>query len=286
VNFYNIRFFEKSILIFRGGLKMRKNILIIVLCLAMLAMLTQVTSAQDDLFAKILQKGELVIGTDMTAIPMQYRDNDGNPTGFTVELMELMGQKLGVKITWVDYQWESLIPSLLSGKVDMLAANMSMTLERMKTIRFSNPYFLTGIACVARKDSKFESWEELDSPDVTIGTTMGSVHAQFIENNMKAKVSLYDNRSEYLTELKNGRIDAVMDDEIICLDIAKTEPDIKLLNGLVRADIYGLTFRQGPETDRLVEWVNNFLVNVKLMGDYGQLYEKYFGKKWEPSWID
>ncbi|MDD3714351.1 MAG: ABC transporter substrate-binding protein [Atribacterota bacterium] len=265
---------------------MRRNILIIVLCLGILAMSAQAVLAADDLFGKVLEKGELVIATDMTAIPMQFRDKDGNPTGFTVELMELMGQKLGVKIKWVDYQWESLIPSLLSSKVDMIAANMSMTLERMKTIRFSNQYFLTGISCVARKDSKLESWEELDSPDITIGTTMGSVHADFIEKNMKAKASLYDNRSEYLTDLKNGRVDAVMDDEIVCMDIVKAESDIKFLKGLVRADTYGLTFRQGSETDRLVEWVNNYLLNVKLMGDYGQLYEKWFGKKWEPSWID
>lgn len=115
---------------------------------------------------------------------------------------------------------------------------------------------------------------------------MGSVHADFIEKNMKAKASLYDNRSEYLTDLKNGRVDAVMDDEIVCMDIVKAESDIKFLKGLVRADTYGLTFRQGSETDRLVEWVNNYLLNVKLMGDYGQLYEKWFGKKWEPSWID
>ncbi len=265
---------------------MRKNLLMVIFCLFMLIMSTQIALAADDLFGNVLEKGELVVGTDMTAIPMQFRDKDGNPTGFTVEMMELLGQKLGVKITWVDYQWESLIPSLLSNKVDMIAANMSMTLERMKTIRFSNHYFLTGITCVALKDSKFESWEELDSPDVTIGTTMGSVHAEFIENNMKAKASLYDNRSEYLTDLKNGRIDAVMDDEIICLDIVKAEPDIKLLKGLVRADMYGLAFRQGQETDRMVEWVNNFLLNIKLMGDYNTLYEKWFGKEWEPSWID
>ncbi len=265
---------------------MRKNLLMVIFCLFMLIMSTQIALAADDLFGNVLEKGELVVGTDMTAIPMQFRDKDGNPTGFTVEMMELLGQKLGVKITWVDYQWESLIPSLLSSKVDMIAANMSMTLERMKTIRFSNHYFLTGITCVALKDSKFESWEELDSPDVTIGTTMGSVHAEFIENNMKAKASLYDNRSEYLTDLKNGRIDAVMDDEIICLDIVKAEPDIKLLKGLVRADMYGLAFRQGQETDRMVEWVNNFLLNNKLMGDYNTLYEKWFGKEWEPSWID
>jgi len=264
---------------------MRKNLLMVIFCLFMLIMSTQIALAADDLFGNVLEKGELVVGTDMTAIPMQFRDKDGNPTGFTVEMMELLGQKLGVKITWVDYQWESLIPSLLSSKVDMIAANMSMTLERMKTIRFSNHYFLTGITCVALKDSKFESWEELDSPDVTIGTTMGSVHAEFIENNMKAKASLYDNRSEYLTDLKNGRIDAVMDDEIICLDIVKAEPDIKLLKGLVRADMYGLAFRQGQETDRMVEWVNNFLLNIKLMGDYNTLYEKWFGKEWEPSWI-
>ena len=56
---------------------MRRNILIIVLCLGILAMSAQAVLAADDLFGKILEKGELVIATDMTAIPMQFRDKDG-----------------------------------------------------------------------------------------------------------------------------------------------------------------------------------------------------------------
>jgi polar amino acid transport system substrate-binding protein len=97
---------------------------------------------------------------------MQYRDASGKPTGFTVELMELAAKEMGVTIKWEDLAWESLIPSLLTGKVDMIAANMSMTLSRMKSVRFSDPYFSTGIVVLARKNSSLVKWSDAAAPNV------------------------------------------------------------------------------------------------------------------------
>ncbi len=233
----------------------------------------------------VVKSGKLTVATDMTAVPMQYRDASGNPTGFTVELMELAAKEMGVELVWQDVAWESLIPSLLSGKVDMIAANMSMTLTRMKSIRFSDPFFLTGIVAITRKDSPLQNWKELADPSVKMGATMGSVHADFIEQEWGKDASLYDNLAEWMTDIKLGRIDSVMDDEMICVELVNKNPDLKILDGYVRPDTYGLAFRQDKDSDSLVEWFNWFLKWEKLTGEYGKIYEKYVGKAWEPSFI-
>lgn len=234
---------------------------------------------------KAVRRGTLIVGTDFTGVPMEYRDASGKPTGFTVELMELAAKEMGIKIEWQDIAWESLIPSLLSGKIDMIAANMSMTLTRMKSVRFSDVYFKTGIVVIAKKDSALKSWQDCVAPSVKMGETMGSSHADFIQKNWNKKPALYDNMVEYLTDLKAGRIDAVMEDEMLVVDILKKNPELKVLSGYVRPDTYGLTFRQDQDSDSLVNWFNWFIKWEKLNGNYGKIYEKYVNKEWEPSFI-
>jgi len=254
-------------------------VLLVVSCLVVTVALAATT------LETVIRRGKLIVATDMTAVPMQYRDASGKPTGFTVELMELAAREMGVAIEWQDMAWESLIPSLLSGKVDMIAANMSMTLTRMKSIRFSDPFFLTGIVAIARANSPLVSWKDLATPEVKMGATMGSVHADFIEQTWGKKASLYDNLAEWMTDLKLGRIDSVMDDEMICIELISKNPDLKILEGYVRPDTYGLAFRQDQDSDSLVNWFNWFIKWQKLTGEYGKIYEKYVGKEWEPSFI-
>ncbi len=254
-------------------------VLLVVSCLVVTMTLAATT------LETVIRRGKLIVATDMTAVPMQYRDASGKPTGFTVELMELAAREMGVTIEWQDMAWESLIPSLLSGKVDMIAANMSMTLTRMKSIRFSDPFFLTGIVAIARANSPLVSWKDLAAPAVKMGATMGSVHADFIEQAWGKKASLYDNLAEWMTDLKLGRIDSVMDDEMICIELISKNPDLKILEGYVRPDTYGLAFRQDQDSDSLVNWFNWFIKWQKLTGEYGKIYEKYVGKEWEPSFI-
>jgi polar amino acid transport system substrate-binding protein len=110
---------------------MKKLLVFVVIALLLVSSTLVATTLEN-----IVKKGKIVVASDMTAVPMQYRNPTGKPTGFTVELMELAAKEMGVQIEWQDMAWESLIPSLLSGKVDMIAANMSMTLTRMKSIVF------------------------------------------------------------------------------------------------------------------------------------------------------
>jgi len=85
-----------------------------------------------------------------------------------------------------------------------------------------------------------------------------------------------------MTDLKLGRIDSVMDDEMICIELANKNPELKILEGYVRPDTYGLAFRQDQDSDSLVNWFNWFIKWEKLTGEYGKIYEKYVGKELVP----
>jgi len=255
------------------------------LCIALPLLAVRAEAQQNDLLQKVLREGKIVVASDFTAPPMQFKDANGNASGFTVELIEKAAQYLGVKVEWQDMAWESLIPSLKAGKVDMIAANMSMTLERMKSIRFTDPVMVTGICVMTRAKDKVGSWEDLKAPNKVIGTTMGSAHADFVKKNWNKDSKQYEGSQDWIRELKQGRIDAVMDDELLLAQIVKQNPDLALAPGYVRPDTYGWTFRQDASCDNLIRWFNWYLKWVKLNGEYATIYQKYVGHPWSANSI-
>jgi polar amino acid transport system substrate-binding protein len=237
----------------------------------------------EDSLQRILKAEKLVVATDLNSIPINFKDAQGKPTGFIVDMMEIAAKDLGVTIEWQDMPWESLIPSLTSGKVDMIAANMSMTLARFKTIRFSDPYMFTGVAIMVRKDSGITKLEQLFEPGRTLGTTMGSSHAAYLKEVYNYDPSQFESALDGTNVVLNKGVDGIMDDELLLLEFAKQNPELTVLPEMVRPDLYGATFRQGAQEDALVRWFNWFFTWEKLNGTYGELYEKYIGKQWTPN---
>lgn len=244
---------------------------------------TAVAAPQEPTLSQILKNGKIVVASDFTAPPMQFLDPQGKATGMTVELINKAAEYLGVEVEWQDLAWESLIPSLQTGKVDMIAANMSITLERMKSIRFTDPVMVTGISVLVRKDSDVDSWADLAAPDKVMGATMGSVHAEYIRTNWNKETKQYEGSQDWINELKQGRIDGVMDDELLLAQIAKNNPELKLADGYVRPDTYGWAVKQGTQTDSLLEWFNWYIKWIKMTGEYNEIYEKYVGLPWSPN---
>ena len=240
-------------------------------------------TVEEPVLAKILKRGKIIVASDFTAPPMQFLDSQGKATGMTVELINKAAEYLGVQVEWQDLAWESLIPSLQTGKVDMIAANMSITLERKKSIRFTDPVMVTGISVLVQDAANVQSWSEMASPDKIMGATMGSVHAEFIKNNWKKETKQYEGSQDWINELKQGRIDGVMDDELLLAQISKTNPDLVLAPGYVRPDTYGWAMRQGVQTDSLIDWFNWYIKWIKMTGEYNEIYEKYVGLPWSPD---
>src|SRR5690349_5634854 len=93
----------------------------------------------------ILDRKELRVGTFLQYPPIMYKDKNGDPQGFEVDMPLAMGKTLGVKVTFVDSAWEGLLPGIQSGKFDVIFAQMAITAERAKVIHFCKPFEATGL---------------------------------------------------------------------------------------------------------------------------------------------
>ena len=98
-----------------------------------------ITTVSADSLQEILKRGELRIAVQTQGPPFSFVDKAGNRTGSSVEFCKLMAQEMGVKAVFLDFDWDGLIPALLSGKADMLAADMTANLKRSILIHLLLP---------------------------------------------------------------------------------------------------------------------------------------------------
>ena len=106
---------------------------------------------------EIAQRGELRIACQTQGPPFSFVDKNGKRTGSSIELCELIAKEMGVKVKFLDYDWDGLIPALLSKKADMLAADMTPTLKRAMKIAFTEPFMYTGSVVFVKQDSPIKS---------------------------------------------------------------------------------------------------------------------------------
>lgn len=129
---------------------------VIAVILMLLVLVSCAGLAAGDVLKDIVNRGYIDTATILAAPPFAYRDKEGNPAGFEIELALLFGEKLGVEVKFHDYDCAGCIPALLSGRVDIVASRFSNTFPRATQIVFCSPWFVTGTFIGCRKDAPYE----------------------------------------------------------------------------------------------------------------------------------
>jgi polar amino acid transport system substrate-binding protein len=161
---------------------------------------------------QVLQKGVLRVGMS-TFVPWAMKDKQGNLVGFEIDVAKRLAQDMGVKVEFVPTKWSGILPGLLTGKFDIIIGGMGITPERNLKVNFSIPYDYTGMSIVASKKlaKGFKSLSDFNKPGVTIaariGTTAAAAAKKYIPN---ANLKLFDDESQAVQELLNGRVHALI----------------------------------------------------------------------------
>lgn len=95
--------------------------------------------------------GVLRLGTASVTEPFSFVDGSGKIVGYDIELARHIANKTGKRLEIVNMDFGGMIPALISGKVDMIAACITITEERKKQVLFSKPYYVGGIAALVRE---------------------------------------------------------------------------------------------------------------------------------------
>ncbi len=163
---------------------------------------------------------EVVVGTNAEYAPFEYRDSDGNLTGFDYDLMEAFAIEQNLKLIWRDLPFDSLIGSLEAGDIQVIAAGIGPTKEREKSVDFSDVYYTGSQSIISRSGQPITDFAKLSGLDVAVlEGSMSDMIASgentdygAVEN---ARVKRFKNASSAVMELKNGGADAVLMDTIM-----------------------------------------------------------------------
>jgi glutamine transport system substrate-binding protein len=227
--------------------------------------------------ANAADKKKIVVGTEPTFPPFESKDEQGNFVGFDIDLVKAIAAKQGLTVEFKDLPFDSLIPALQSGQIDVIASGLSITEERKKAVDYSEPYFDAGLSIAVRKNNdKIKSSADLKGKTVAVqqGST-GATKAEALEKGVLRGIRQFPTVPLAMMELTKGGVDAVINDRPVSeAFVAAQAGEIKLLEEVIDADSYGLAVRKGNA--ELLKEINAGLAALKADGTVQQIKDKYF----------
>lgn len=231
--------------------------------------------------AEVKKKGVLVLGTDPTFAPFEFKDASGQITGFDIDIARAVAKDLGVKLNIQAVGFGALMPqSVTSGRVDMAMSGITITAERAKVVSFSNPYYRSAQVFIVRggNPGKF-NWPS-DVKGKTIGVQANTT-GQFVAGDLLkprgAALKVYDDFAAGLADVRAGRIAALVGDAPTVTDLQKRLPGQFARAGKdLAAEDYGMVFARGSD---LATAANKTLARLKASGEYQRLLDKWIVQK-------
>jgi ABC-type amino acid transport substrate-binding protein len=218
----------------------------------------------------------LSVGSDIPYPPFE-QGKPGNYTGFDIELMEAIGERIGRTPEFQDTSFETIFRDVQQGKFEAVISAATITEEREKAVDFSNPYYLSEQAVLVKEGSDVGSLEDLEGKTVAVqqGTTGQELAKEELGG---SEVRPYPEGPDAVNALKAGTVEGVIIDAPVAQNAVEKSGGVEIAEKVPTEEEYGIAVAQG-ETE-LLEEINKGLEEVLDDGTYKKIYEKWF--KLEP----
>lgn len=241
----------------------------------------QPTTARD-LAERLDVPNPLRVGTEGVYAPFSVRNGD-DYTGFDIEVMDAVGERLGVEIEYVPTQWDSMFAALESNRFDLVANQVTYNEERAELYDLSDPYVETGGVLVVAEDNP----EGIDSLDDLQGKRSAqnptSSWAEVAEEH-GAEVVGVDIMAEAITNLKQGRVDAMVNDKLAVRNYIATTPDPGVKIVAETEEISESVFAAKKDSGYMPA-INTALAELEEAGTIQGIYDEYFSiEGTAPAW--
>ncbi|MCL7943425.1 transporter substrate-binding domain-containing protein [Marinobacter sp. ATCH36] len=241
---------------------------LIVAASVVLAMMAGVAHAQER---------NLRIAFDVPYEPFEYKDENGELTGFEVELAEAMCEEMNANCEFVIQAWDGMIPGLMARKFDLIMSSMSITPERAERVLFSEPYYNTPGGWFAREDFDTDVTDMEAMEGMTVGVQRGTTMDTYVTEEMGGVVSIkrYTTADDMVLDLEGQRLDVVFLDYPVGEQTVMSKDGFKEVGEQVKlGEGVGVAMRKRDED--LAKEVNAALATLKEDGTYDTIMDKYF----------
>jgi polar amino acid transport system substrate-binding protein len=225
------------------------------------------------------EEDKLVIGIDDKFAPMGFRDEDNNIVGFDIDYAKAAAEKMGTKVTFQPIDWKTKEAELSSGRIDLIWNGYTITDERKEKVLFTKPYLKNAQVIVTLAESKVTKLDDLEGKVVglqSLSSASDALNDSPLKEKVKTVTEFADN-VQALTDLKSGRLDAVVIDEVVInYYMAQEEETFKVLEESLAPEEYGIGVKKGNEA--LLEKLQKALDEMNEDGTAASISETWFGE--------
>ncbi|MDO5531733.1 basic amino acid ABC transporter substrate-binding protein [Sutterella sp.] len=219
------------------------------------------------------------VGTEPTFAPFEFLDTETKEfTGFDMDLIRAVVDKAGYDVQILNMGFDALVPAVMTGTIDVIAAGLSITPERAKRVDFTAPYYTSGVSMlIAKKDAgKYKTFDDLKNR--VIAVQIGTTGAEKAKDIAGAQVKSFNTTSEAFMDLMIKGSDAVLLDRPVLgyylRNQAKAAQVLTIPPYVADAEEFGFAVKKGNK--ELLDKLNKAYADLKASGEVQKIYDKWF----------
>lgn len=223
----------------------------------------------------VVKKEKIVIGTDATYPPMEYKEANGDLVGFDVDLAKEVGTQLGLEVEFRDISFDEVFNSLDAKEIDLIMSSVTITEDRKHKYNFSEPYINAGQVIVTRRDSLDRSMTPEELLGKRVGVQKGTTsEEEALKYTSKALVMTYADYPLAVDALTSSKIDAIIIDLTAAKGLVDTNSNLKIASDPFTNEYYGVVFRK--EDTELKADVDKVILSLQKRGVLNNIKQKWF----------
>lgn len=217
----------------------------------------------------------LKVGTEGTYAPFSFQGSDGNLTGYDIEVVQAVANKLGKKVEFTQTPWDSIFAGLQSKRFDLVANQVTINPDRQAKYALSEPYSTSDGVIVTRADDHSVT----GLPDLRGKTCAQSSTSNWakVAADAGCKVEAVEGFVQAIQLLKQGRVDATINDTLAVGDYTKTTNDTGVKVVAQTGDTSKQAFAARKDETALIGQIDTTLNQLRADGTLAAISEKYFG---------
>jgi polar amino acid transport system substrate-binding protein len=221
------------------------------------------------------QEKPLRVGMDLSYPPFEMINDHGEPDGISVAMAQALSDYLHRPLQIENIPFVGLLPSLQTGKIDLIISSMTNTPERRKSIAFSDPYLTIGLGALVRPDAAISSIHDLDQPGLKVAVRQGTTGQLWAQKNLKqATMVVFDQEAAAVLEVLQKKVDAFLYDEMSVWKHHHEHPlETRALLSSLQQESWAIGLRLSDV--ELRDRVNQFLKTFRAEKGFERLGDRY-----------
>lgn len=221
----------------------------------------------------LVEEGKLIFVTDDTQLPMVFRNENNELSGFDYECGNAIAEYLGLDAVWITNSWDGLLPTLQAGKADAVTCGMYITEERKQAVDFCDSY-CNAYATIILEESNDSITKPDDLLDKKVGVTTATPNEDYLKELGVENIVSYTKVPDGILDLKSGRIDAFILESLGAMYYANGNGCKTISTGTDAFEVGIAVSKDAPEVRKAI---NEALSELKKNGTLSRLLIKYFG---------